>query len=404
MVGLMLVAVLATGDERGDADSRMDTVVASLVPFSKDQQPQWEERATLEDRMQFYKVPGVGIAVIDGFEIVWAGGYGRLRAGGDVPVDDGTLFHAGSVAKPVSTAAVLDLVDQGKLDLDANVNDALVSWKIPENRLTRSEKVTLRRLLSHSGGIEDGITNRSSGDALPDYFTPEGARPSVTIVELLDAKQGVDVDGPTRVTAIPGSRYRYANADFAIVQLLVRDVTGVPFEAFMRTTVLDPLGMTSSTFDQPLPESLRSRAAIEHDIEGKPFKGDRLHAPFLAAGGLWTTPSDLARFATEIMNAYRGASDRLLSRAMAQQMLAPQISITGNPLADAMALGFERSGSEADLAILHTGGTWGSTAVLWAYPETGRGVVIMTNSATGSLLRFEILLAIAIEYGWPMMS
>jgi CubicO group peptidase (beta-lactamase class C family) len=89
---------------------------------------------------------------------------------------------------------------------------------------------------------------------------------------------------------------------------------------------------------------------------------------------------------------------------MAVEMLKPQIPITGNPLADAMALGFERSGSDSDFAILHTGGTWGSTAIVWAYPERGQGAVIMTNSATGSLLRFEILLGIALEYGWPLAS
>lgn len=248
------------------------------------------------------------------------------------------------------------------------------------------------------------MTNRSSSDPLPNYFTPERTRPSITLPELLDAKHGGDVDGPTRVTAVPGSLYRYANADFAIVELLVRDVTGKAFSEFMRATLLDPLGMSASTYDQPLPEHLRSRAAIEHDFNGKPIEGDRLHAPFLAAGGLWATPTDLATFAIEIMNAYRGKSESLLSHTMTEQMLSPQIAITGNPLADTMALGFERSGSDAKLAILHTGGTWGSTSVLWAHPSTGQGAVIMTNSATGSLLRFEILLAIAMEYGWPMMS
>jgi CubicO group peptidase (beta-lactamase class C family) len=382
----------------------MDTVLTRLVPISEDQQPQWDQKATLPERMEFYKVPGVGIAVIDDFKLVWVGGYGKVRAGGDELVDTGTLFHAGSVAKPVSTAAVLTLVEAGKLQLDASVNDVLASWNIPENEFTRQEKVTLRHLLSHSGGIEDGFTNRSSGDAVPNYFTPQGTTPSVKLTELLDAKSGVDVDGPTRVTAVPGSRYRYANADYVIVELLVGDIMDAPFSTFMQTTVLDPLGMSSSTYDQPLPESLRSRAAVEHDIEGKALAGDRLHIPLLAAGGLWTTPSDLAQFTIEIMNAHRGASERLLSRAMVQEMLAPQISIEGNPLADAMALGFERSGSDTDLVILHTGGTWGSTAVLFAYPERGQGVVIMTNSATGSLLRFEILIAIAIEYGWPMLG
>ena len=259
-------------------------------------------------------------------------------------------------------------------------------------------------LLSHSAGISDGITNRSSSDPLPNYLAPAGVKPTVGIPEILDAKPGIDADGPARVTDIPGSHYRYANADFAIVELLVRDATGVPFEAFMQETVLDPLEMASSTYVQPLPGDLLPRATVEHGFKGRPLEGDRLHIPLLAAGGLWTTPSDLARYAIEIMNANRGASDRLLSQSMAHEMLSPQIEIEQSFLADAMALGFERSGDGAEFAIVHTGATWGSTAVLMAYPERGQGAIIMTNSATGSLIRFEILLAIALEHQWPLVQ
>jgi len=409
--GLILAAFLsgacaapAPEDHGPEVSPGADGFTSRLIPISESQEPQWDETATLEDRMKHYDVPGVGIAVIDNFEIVWAEGFGYLRAGGDQAVDVGTLFHAGSVAKPVSTAAVLSLVEDGVLDLDSDVNDVLVSWKIPENQFTAHEKVSLRRLLSHSAGIEDGITNRSAGDRLPNYLTPAGIRPSISIADILDAKPGVDTDGPARVTAVPGTRYRYSNADFAIVELLVRDATRAPFDSFMKETVLDPLGMSSSTYEQPLPGNIRARAAIEHDFNGKPIEGDRLHIPLLAAGGLWTTPSDLARFSIEIMNAYRGASDSVLSNEMTKEMLAPQIHISENFLADAMALGFERSGEGSDFSIVHTGGTWGSTAVLYAYPETGQGAIIMTNSATGSVIRFEILLAIALEHDWPMVQ
>ena len=393
------------GEDHGaETDSGSADFTSRLIPISKDKEPQWEQTATLEKRMEHYEVPGVSIAVIDGFEIVWAEGFGSLRAGGETAVTETTLFHAGSVAKPVSTAAVLGLVEDGVLDLDSDVNDALTSWQVPENNFTRQQRVTLRMLLSHSAGIEDGITNRTSGDRVPNYLKPAGVRPTTTIADILDAKPGLDTDGPARVTTVPGSRFGYANADFAIVELLVRDATGTPFETVMQETVLDPLGMSSSTYHQPLPGSLLANAAIEHGFNGKPLEGDRLHIPLLAAGGLWTTPSDLALFTIEILDAYRGVSVRLLSNEMAQEMLAPQIPIAKSFLADAMALGFERSGEGSDFSIVHTGGTWGSTAVLLAYPERGQGAIIMTNSATGSFIRFEILLAIALEYGWPLVQ
>jgi CubicO group peptidase (beta-lactamase class C family) len=390
------------GDKSPDTSVRIQRVEAGLVPFGEDNQPRWNERATLNDRMRHYGVPGVSIAVIEGYEIVWAEGHGTLRSGGDTQVTPLTLFHAGSTAKTVSAAATLQLVQGGRLALDEDVNDKLRSWRIPDGEFTQHEKVTLRRLLSHSGGLEDGFTNRSSSDAVPKYFTPEGVAPSVTLQQLLDAEPGIDVDGPTRVTAVPGSQYRYANADYAILELLIRDVTGKPFPAFMRETILGPLEMTSSTYEQPLPPDLRARAAIEHDHSGEAVAGDRLHIPLLAAGALWSTPSDMARFVIEMMDSYRGKSQRILSRAMASEMFSKQIEIPQNPLADAAGLGFELSGKGKDLYIVHTGATWGSTCIVWAYPETGQGAIIMTNSATGSLIRLEILLGIAREFGWPL--
>ena len=383
-------------------DARLERALDGLVPMKPSGEPQWEESAPLAERMRHYAVPGVGLAVIEGTEIAWAGGFGTVEAGTEGAVTGDTLFHAGSIAKCLSAAAALVLVGEGRLALDDDVNDDLISWRVPESELTATEKVTLRRLLSHSGGIRDGFTDRSSGDKVPEYFTPAGEGPSVTLQDLLDAAPGVDVDGPTRVTAVPGSRYKYANADYAILELLVRDVTGEPFAPFMARTVLEPLGMASSTYEQPIPEALRARAAVEHDLEGRPIAGDRLHIPLLAAGGLWTTPSDLARFALEIVHASRGESARLLPAGLVGEMLTPQVEIPENPLAEAAGLGFELAGQGDGFYLVHTGGTWGSTAVLWVHPVTGQGAVIMTNSASGSLLRFEILLAVAREYGWPI--
>lgn len=405
-----VLLVLACGDrgqppidaEPPSGDPRIARVWSGLVPLNDSAEPQWEERATLAERMRHYAVPGIGVAVIEGHEIAWSEGAGVLKAGEDRAATAETLFHAGSIAKCVSAAAALRLVGEGSLELDEDLNARLTSWRIPDSDLARDERVTLRRLLSHTAGIEDGFTNRSSGDAVPDYFRLAGEGPTVTLEELLDAAPGVDVDGPTRVTAVPGSRYRYANADYAILELLIEDVTGRRFADFMAETVLEPLGMTSSTYRQPLPEALRARAAVEHDRRGRPVAGDRLHIPMLAAGGLWTTPSDLARFLIEILDAHGGASERLLSRELAAEMLTRQAAIPENPLADGVGLGFELGGEGAELYIEHTGGTWGSTAIVWAYPETGQGVVIMTNSASGSLLRMEILLAVALEYRWPL--
>jgi CubicO group peptidase (beta-lactamase class C family) len=374
-----------------------------LIPVNVEGQIEAGEPKELADRMEHHSVPGVSIALINDFHVEWANGYGVLVAGGDETVSTDTLFHAGSIAKPVSAAATLALVGRGILDLDENVNEKLISWRVPENEYTDEEKVTLRRLLSHSGGIEDGFTDRSSSEQVPGYMTSAGESPTITLQQLLDADAGVDVDGITSVTSVPGTTYRYANANYAIVELLIVDVTKQPFPEFMSDTILIPLGMTSSTFEQPLPEDLRNRATIEHDAGGQPFEGERVHLPYLATGGLWTTPSDLALFAIEIMHSYKGHSDKILPPELANEMLTPQIAIPNNPLGDYFGLGFELAGEGKDLVFLHPGGTWGSTCVLWVYPETGQGAVIMTNSASGQgMIVFEILLSLAVEYGWPL--
>lgn len=388
-----------------DLEARIQRVEDGLAILSEDGQILLDEKATLAERMAYYHVPGVSIAVIDDFKIDWVKGYGVLKAGGDEPVTADTLFHAGSVAKPISAAAALALVERGLLNLDENVNDRLISWQIPENEYTTKEKVTLRRLLSHSGGIRDGFTERSANDPVPGYLAPGGVAPSVTLQQLLDDEQSIDVDGPTRVATIPGTEYGYANADYAILELLMVDVTQQPFAVLMREMVLGPMEMTSSTFEQPLPSELRARASTEHETHGQPFDGERLHIPYRAAGGLWTTPSDLARFAIEIMLAYNGQSEKLLSQEMAKEMLTAQIETPDARLMDFSGLGFDLARDGQSLRISLPGGTWGSTCLLWAYPETGQGAVIMTNSASAAgAIRLEVLVSIASEYDWPMMQ
>ncbi len=384
---------------RTGLNPRIERVENGLIALSESGQVLSDKQMTLAERMEHYNVPGVSIAVINEFQIEWAKGYGVLEAGGDAPVTPESLFNAGSILKPAVAAAALALVEDGLLDLDQDVNDRLVSWQVPENQYTIEEKVTLRRLLSHTAGLTDGFTDRSADDPVPDYVAPAGEAPTVTIQQMLDAEPGVDVDGPTYVTMVPGTRWDYANADYAIVGLLMADVTQKPVHQLVWERVLSPLGMASSTLEQPLPQELRVRATTEHYANGQPFEGKRHHYPI---GGLWTTPSDLARFAIEIMLAYRGQSEEVISKEMAQEMLSPQIDTPDQPLQEAEGLGFHLAGEEQSLRIFHTGGTWGSTCVLWAYPETGQGAVVMTNSASNQgVIRFEILYSIAAEYGWP---
>jgi CubicO group peptidase (beta-lactamase class C family) len=395
------------GAERPSESPILDaaTLVASiasvengLVPIGEDGEPAWGEKATLAQRMDAYGVPALSIAVIDDFELVWTKGYGVLEAGADEPATARTLFHAGSVAKSLTATAALALVEHGVLTLDEPINDRLVSWRVPENELTARAPVTLRGLLSHSAGLTDGWTD----SGVECCFSGAGDAPTTTIQQMLEAEPATGLPRPTRVTSLPGSEHQYANLGYGIVELLMVDVAGKPFPQVMEELLLEPLELGSSTFTQPLPETMRGRAATEHDAESRPFPDERHHFPTLGAGGLWTTAADLARFANEIMLAYSGRTGGVLSPGMAREMLVAQVQIPEHPIQDAAGLGFALSGEGEGFSAFHTGGTWGSTCLVWFMPETGQGVVVMTNSAAGGRrIRFEILLSVAREYGWP---
>lgn len=338
-------------------------------------------KASLADRMQVYKVPGVSIAVINGGEVEWARGHGAKEAGGGGRVKTDTLFQAASVSKVVAAVGALRLVEQGKLKLDENVNDKLRSWKVPENEFTEEKKVTLRGLLSHGAGVTvHGFAGHSIKSAAP------------TALQVLEGVPPAN-SPPVRVDVIPGTLWRYSGGGYTVVQQLLTDVEGKAFPDLMKAELLGRLGMRHSTFEQPLPQRLRASAASGHTGSGEPVEGGWHVYPTMAAGGLWSTPSDLALFAIEVQRAYKGESGKLLSARMTRQMLTPQIENWG--------LGPTVQGVGSRLRFSHGGSNLGFRAYLVAYAETGQGAVVMTNSENGENLIDEILRSIATEYNWP---
>lgn len=337
---------------------------------------------TIASRMAAHKVPGVSIAVIDRGEIVWARGYGVARAGDNAPVTPDTLFQAASISIPVAAAAALTLVDAAQLTLDTDLNDKLKTWKIPASPVAAGLPVTLRELLSHTAGV---TVHGFAG------YAADAPRP--TLVQILDGKPPAN-SAAIRIDQKPGTKWRYAGGGYCVAQQLLLDVTGQEFPALMRTRVLAPAGMTASTYEQPLPASLASRATAGHRSDGQRIEGDSHIYPEEAAAGLWTTPTDLARFALALQHSLSGERS-LLSRAIAEQMITPPL-----PGSD-YGLGLGVKGEGANLQLSHSGANEGFRCSFVSYPHTGRGAVVMTNSDNGGLLINEILRAIAREYAWP---
>ncbi len=352
-----------------------DDLAARIQRVERGLQSSGAAKATIAERMAFYKVPGVSVAVVAGGKIEWARGYGLTAAEGGKPVTPDTLFQAASLSKHVAAMVALRLVDEGKLSLDEDVNQKLRTWKVPENEFTRTEKVTLRRLLNHSAGL--------TVHGFPGYATDA---PVPTLPEVLDGRKPANT-APIRVDVQPGSLWRYSGGGYEVMQQLLIDVTGEPFPQLARRLVLDPLGMTHSTFEQPLPAQYQANAATGHRASGAALPGKWHTYPEMTAAGLWTTPSDLARVVIELQT-----GGHVLKPDTQRQMLT---KIRGNY---GLGVGLAETGGQRSFA--HGGANEGFRCQMFGYVEGGRGAIVMTNGDRGGELTREIFGSIAAEYDW----
>lgn len=335
--------------------------------------------AAFSSRLEHHRVPGASVAVIRAGQLDWAQGYGVRRAGGVDAVDESTLFQAASISKPVTAAGALRLVAEGVLTLEDDVNEKLRSWTLPVNELTAGNPVTLRHLLSHSAGLTvHGFAGYAEGAQVP------------TLAQILDGEEPAN-SAAIRVDMEPGKEFRYSGGGYTVVQQMMVDAVGVDFPELMDRLVLGPVGMTSSTYEQPLPEGRRSSAASAHLENGKPGSGSWHTYPEMAAAGLWTTPTDLAQFAIELWRSYHGRSETLLPQELTRRMLTRESGEFG------LGLSLPRQGVAR---FQHGGGNVGYRCFLVLSIESGDGIVIMTNGDSGRALMDEVLAAVGGAYGW----
>ena len=348
-----------------------------------------DQSATLAERMAYHQVPAVSVAVINDGQIEWARAWGMADVEDSRQANTETLFQAASISKPVAALAALKLVDDGALELDGDVNDKLMSWQVPINEHNENSPVTLRRLVTHTAGMTvHGFPGYAKSDDVP------------STVGVLDGEGNTD---PIRVDTEPGTIWRYSGGGYTVMQLLVEDVSAEPFADYMRETVLLPLGMVHSTYEQPLPEARWSEAASGYRADGTKVEGDWHIYPEMAAAGLWTTPSDLAQYALAIQRAHAasagdeagssgsgGAPHPVISASLVEAVLTPDKNNHG--LGPSLSANGRRFG--------HGGSNEGFQCLMVAFLDGGQGMVVMTNSDAGGALYNEILLTVADEYGW----
>jgi CubicO group peptidase (beta-lactamase class C family) len=392
----VLLAVISCSQKTSDdlVKQRIDRIENGLVEFTSPKglfqvaSVKSEDLRTLAERMKYYHTPGVSTAVIKDFALDWAKSYGVLKAGSDRPVATDSYFEAASTSKLVTAVIVLHHVQRGILRLDEDVNAYLESWKLTESDFSRQQKVTLRLLLTHQAGLP--TTN----------FPQKENAGDPTLVQVLKGESPA-MNKPAVVEYVPGTKWQYSNIGYVVIQQILEDAIGKPFSQIAQETVFEPLGMKNSTFIYPLDEKLQANEAWPHDAEGI-LREPAMCPTALAQAGLMTTPSDLALLDIELMRAYNGRSGRLLSKEMARRMFSKVLDLDpeifgGLPLGE--GLGVLLSGEGDNLVFLHPGGNFpGMNCMLFGYPKTGRGAVVMTNGELGETLFLELVSAINREY------
>jgi CubicO group peptidase (beta-lactamase class C family) len=333
----------------------------------------------LAAQMEPLHVPAVSMAAIRDGRIDWAEAYGVTSLSGPKATTR-TLFGAASMSKPVTAVGVLKLVEDGKIDLDANVNQYLKRWKIPVSEFTSEKKVTVRELLNHTSGI--GSHNGAFYDPL---------QPVPTLLQLLDGEKPATTP-PVRVEAVPGTKFAYANGGYLVLELLIEDVTGETFAHYMQRAVLDPVGMKDSTFDALLPQGWASRAANGYWDDGKSgVTPGKFVEPNLAAGGLWSTPTDLAKFLIEVQRAYEGTSHKLLRQSTAKMLAEPGLGGWGP--------GFRVGGQRNNPFLSHEGSAaFQDDMLIYLH---GNGFVVMTSGGGGGALADELIRSAGTVYDFP---
>ncbi len=355
-----------------DKITRVENNLVGAIQFPGDQP------ANIKDRMLYFHIHGLSIAVIQNYHLLWAKGYGWADLSRKIPVTPQTLFQAASISKSLNGVGLLKLAQEKKLDLYADINTYLTGWKFPYDSVSKGKKISVANLLSHTGGL--------TVHGFPGY---ELGKDRPTIEQILDGKT------PSNSPAVrsmyePGLRSEYSGGGITISQLVLTSITHQPYDEYMKKEVLQPLGMTSSTYAQPPTDTKPDLLATAYDRNGEEITGKYHIYPEQAAAGLWTNPTDLANYIIETQLSYEGKSSKVLDQQTTRLRLTPYLN-------DAAALGVFIDKRDSTAYFQHGGANEGFRCQYYGSLEKGNGVVVMVNSDNGNIMP-EVINSVAKVY------
>jgi CubicO group peptidase (beta-lactamase class C family) len=358
-----------------EVEARIKRVEESLGEFIKTS----NEPIRLLQRMEEYNVPAVSIAVIKDFKLEWARAYGNTENGTSRPTNTETLFQAASISKSINALGALNLVQQNVISLDKDINDYLADWKFPYDTVTGNKKITLTNLLSHTGGTTvHGFRGYAKEESIP------------TLVQILNGEKPAN-NRAIKSAFEAGLKTQYSGGGITIVQKLIIDVTGTPYDEYMKESVLKPLGMKSSFFNVIPKENILHKLASGHKEDGTLINGNYHFYPEQAAASLWTNPTELSKFIIHIQKAYNGNGKDLISKETAQLMLTPVMGENG--------LGTFIKEIGGNTYFNHGGANEGFRSFYIANLEKGDGVIVMINSNNNAIIP-ELVNSVATVYNW----
>ncbi|GGI57884.1 serine hydrolase domain-containing protein [Winogradskyella haliclonae] len=333
----------------------------------------------LTERMTFHNTPAVSIAVIKNYELDWDRAYGFADKEAQIPATTTTLFQAASISKSLNAVGVLRWAETNTIDLEADVDTFLKSWKLKSRKKANGKTIGIASILSHSAGLSrHGFGGYEVGEALP------------TTQQILDGKKPANTK---KVKSLfePNKKFKYSGGGTTITQLILTENTGMTYDRYMKEQILDPLGMTESFYTQPPPKD--AALATAYWSKGQPLKTKYHVYPEMAAAGLWTTPTDLSKYIIEMQKSLKGESNKLLSKGMTVKMMTPYLE------GEAIGLGVFISEILGKQYFQHGGSNEGFKCHYYASLEDGNGVVIMVNSENYDIIT-EIIRSVVKVYEW----